>query len=247
MQTVAVALIDALGFKGIWKAVEPAEVLKTLRGFRLVAHELTGALCQTTSPVAFHAQSISDSLVFAAAASDAAHAPRLLDLLGVAVARFIRNALLSDVPLVFRGCMTVGEGILEDGLIVGESIDCAAAHFERADVACVWLHPDAIPHIESIKAESRSAYWFTCEVPFKDSPPERTFALNPFGFTYSSTEHLKLKAQMQAAFARRAPGVTVNLEQKLLNTSRFFADAAEASARWWVDRGLPLAYAQSVD
>jgi hypothetical protein len=147
MQIVAVALIDALGFKGIWKAEKPSDVLATLKGFRQVAQEMTGAVNQWPSPVAFHAQSISDSLVFAAASVDPVHAPRMLDLLGVAVARFIRNALLSDLPLLFRGCITIGPGFLEDGIVLGEAIDCAATQYERADAACVWLHTDARQYI----------------------------------------------------------------------------------------------------
>jgi len=135
MQTVAVALIDALGFKGIWKVADPTDVLKTLRGFRQVTQGMTEAINRFPSPVTFHALSVSDSLVFAAAANDSAHSARMLDLLGTAVARFLRNALLSDLPLTFRGCITVGPGFMEDGIIVGEAIDCAARECQKICVS----------------------------------------------------------------------------------------------------------------
>ena len=65
MQRIAVALIDALGFKGIWNRVESSRVVNTLRCFRDVAAEMTADVNHWPTSVSFHAQAISDSLIFA--------------------------------------------------------------------------------------------------------------------------------------------------------------------------------------
>jgi hypothetical protein len=88
MQRLAVALIDALGFKGIWKRVEEPRLIGALRRYRDLAGRMTSNVGQWPSPVKVYAQSISDSLLFATAADEHTQEldQRMIELLGVTVA-----------------------------------------------------------------------------------------------------------------------------------------------------------------
>jgi hypothetical protein len=251
MQKIAVSLIDALGFKGIWKRLEPSRVVNTLRSFRNLTDEMTKDVNHWPTSVSFHAQALSDSLIFAATSSDAGleGTQQMVELLGVAVSGTLRTALLGDLPLAFRGHLAVGDGLLEDGILVGEAVDVAAAQYEKADLACVWLCPEARQIIESIDPKKRNAFWLSYDVPLvkaklrcSEAETISALAVNPLGFTPVRARHQELIARMQTAFDNGQKPSDPTVQAKLTHTKDFLAACSSAAKDWWASQGFPNAH-----
>jgi hypothetical protein len=251
MQRIAVALIDALGFKGIWKRLEPSRVVNTLRGFRRLADEMTADVNQWPTSVSFHAQAISDSLIFATTTSDTSleGAQQMVELLGVAVSGTLGAALLGDLPLAFRGHLAVGDGLLEDGILIGEAVDVAAAQYEKADLACVWLCPQARQVVESIDPKKRNAFWLSYDVPLvkeklrcSETATVPTLAVNPLSFTPVRARHRELISRMQTAFDNGQKPSDATVQAKLAHTRDFLAACSSAAKDWWASQGFPNAH-----
>jgi len=250
MQRIAVALIDALGFKGIWRRLEPSRVVNTLRSFRHLTNEMTTDVNQWPTSVSFHAQAVSDSLMFATTSPDTSleGAQQMLELLGVAVSGTLRATLLGDLPLAFRGHLAVGDGLLEDGILIGEAVDVAAAQYEKADLACVWLCPQARQVVESIDPKKRNAFWLRYDVPLvkaklrcSEAATVSTLAVNPLGFTPVRARHQELIDRMQAAFDNGERPSDTTVQAKLANTIDFLTACSSAAKDWWASQGFPNA------
>lgn len=242
MDTVAVALADAPGFKGIWKAADPNLIVDTLRQFRGAASEMAREIGKFPSPMRFHAQTVSDTVIFAAAVSESTdeNKLRMLDLLCISVATFTRAALLGRVPLAFRGCIALGDGMLEDGILVGEAVDTAATLYECSDVACVWLDHRARETVESRIDNAGHAYWMKYDVPIASRRGEngggsyrRTLVANPLANTFAQAEHGKLVAQTKMAFDRGEHARDVDVLVKRQNTLDFLASCSAAAKEYW--------------
>jgi hypothetical protein len=247
MQRIAVALIDALGFKGIWNRVEPSRVINTLRCFREVIDELTSDLDYWPTSVSFHAQVVSGSLILATSTSNTSleDDQQMVELLGVAVSATLRATLLSDLPLAFRGHLAVGSGFVEDGILIGEPVDVAAANYNRPDLACVWLCPQACQVVESINPKERNAFWVSYNVPLvkerlasTESATIPTLALNPLGFTPVRARHQELIDRTQSAFDNGQIPSDVDLQTKLSHTRDFLEACSSAAKDWWAARGF---------
>lgn len=246
MPSVAVALIDALGFKGIWRHEDPATVVSALRTYREMARRMNEEVGGQPSPFTFHAQAVSDTLIFATAAPEGTQAleQRMVELLGIILAAVTRNAFLHTLPLAFRGYLSLGEGLLEDGVLVGEAIDEAASKYERADAACVWLSPRAAEVVTSLPAKTKSGYWISTAVPMalhklREGEPSsvNTVAINPCGRTPDGGEHAKIVAG--ALHASERGDQTPEVVRKRGNTLAFLNECSRASQGWWYAHGWP--------
>jgi hypothetical protein len=188
--------------------------------------------------------------VFATAAED--HTleldQRMIELLGIAVSATLRNALLSDMPLAFRGHLALGHGLLEDGLLVGEAVDTAAENHERADAACVWLCPIASAVVESIDPKKLTGNWIQSDIPLVESKrkkdettPVRAVAINPCGITPERRRHEELIAKMHAAFDSGQDPVRPSVVVKRSNSIRFLEECSSAAKDWHELQGFPNA------
>src|SRR4051812_22582817 len=117
MRRGCLALIDALGFKGIWRHNDPDQVLAKLhdlqqeanRGFEEMAKGADAKMPLKQRPVDVSITFLSDTICIAAACVEQ-------DVDGVAAkvvvdttAYVIQHALKPPVPLSFRGAITFGE------------------------------------------------------------------------------------------------------------------------------------------
>jgi hypothetical protein len=161
MQTGAIAVLDALGFKGIYTRFAPDAVLARLKQLAEHAQVLrkefstdpnwfmvSGA---TGVPSLLHA-AFSDTVIFACLALTEAEADRQVALNRVV---FASSALISDAAargnrndpdpikheprFCYRGAITVGEL----AAFVGPAIDDAASQYECADAGLVHLTESA--------------------------------------------------------------------------------------------------------
>lgn len=187
-------------------------------------------------------------MIFAVASSDRGTETEqsMVQVLGVTVAATIRAALLNDLPLAFRGHLALGEGLLEDGLLLGEAVDVAAANCERADATCVWLCPAAHRVVESIDPGRRDGSWIGYDVPLvgrKRQPNEascvRTLAVNPCGSTFVRAEHEKLIERVHRAFDMGESPDNPNVARKRELSANFLEECSRVAKEWWANRGFP--------
>lgn len=156
MREGAFALIDCLGFKGIWKRAEPEKVLAKLR---LVEEAIKSSLtrfpnmltqienvprlkphcCLLSDTVAISMQFEEDQEFEFGYREEAF----LTYIVCGAVIEILDLFLVSDPALILRGCITYGEHLSEGNFIVGPAVDEAAEHMNIAEGAFVWLHPNA--------------------------------------------------------------------------------------------------------
>jgi hypothetical protein len=151
-----VAIIDALGFRGIWKGrggqadKERAEKVIASLSARAVRFEsekqrtaATAAPADGSSAGPFAITFLSDTIVIGAAAppgKDDTFGGSLVRVTG-AVAAILSAATETEVPMAYRGCIAVGEFRIADRFIIGPAVDEAASLSEIADAAIVWVSP----------------------------------------------------------------------------------------------------------
>jgi len=102
MQKGAIALIDALGFRGIWQRHDPAEVLKFLEDLSgAVDAALAGGDPEAGPAFRFSAAFLSDTIAIGLATDGSKPAGALLALAGV-VRNVMVLAAISHVPMLYR-------------------------------------------------------------------------------------------------------------------------------------------------
>ncbi len=164
MEEGAFALVDCLGFKGIWKRSDPNRLLEKLYALEDSANGeaiALGAILQ--APVKVHARMLSDTLAISLrqpspTPPDEEFGNRLVVHVVLAMISVIGRFALNEPPLLLRGCITYGPHLCDGSFLVGPAVDCAAEHMNLPQGAFVWLHPSAAyryrAHIQNIKAES---------------------------------------------------------------------------------------------
>ncbi|MFI5394057.1 MAG: hypothetical protein ACHQ9S_00865 [Candidatus Binatia bacterium] len=168
----AVAVLDALGFKGIWERVSPDVVLKNLQILaagleRLESINAVGKLerhgsAGTEVPgdavhVRNSLKAFSDTIVITTTLDVSATAPKefvqfftpFRDLATVINACELISVVLGaaateiEAPLLYRGALTFGEFLSARQFLIGPAIDEAAPAERLAEAAMVWLCPRA--------------------------------------------------------------------------------------------------------
>jgi hypothetical protein len=235
-----VAMIDALGFKGIWQRTpkDPAAAIRTLEVVtsvvRNVQNYLQGAwvnhLVATANgqPPTLSVMSLSDSIVIAAELPENAGAETdggenfqtvLLDMVCQAAGQAIRFAAQAEVPLVYRGVVAAGSlAVKKNTFLIGPAIDEAAELMQLADGAFVWLAASAL---EIEPPNHRPHAWQSMaidyEVPLKGGARLRTIALSP----YVDTIELAERALIRSGYERAMQSNRIDVQIKRQNTLRF--------------------------
>lgn len=158
MQKGAVAFLDVLGFKGIWRrpGVPAAAVLNKLQGLKERIGEAIVRPNEPPDATGFRSWVLflSDTLVIATTANYSR--PRAEDemlplwyaCLGAATA--VAAAAENDPTLVYRGSVSFGEFEIRDQFLIGPAIDEAAEAEKLADGALIWLCPSATRIVEAV-------------------------------------------------------------------------------------------------
>lgn len=246
----AVAMLDALGFRGIWERVEVAALLNSLR--KLVSQtsrdvsDLAKKLGVTRAKV--DVRFLSDTVVFGVShdipfstqnlavksARGGSMAPIASFSVEVAVAFaavFQAKAALAPVPLTFRGAIGFGEFLIDGNILVGRAIDEVAKAHQLADGAIVWLLQSAEaelaraqPGYESKSVLSR-ALLRGVTLPFKDGATRTVSAVNPLSMPNLPRD---MRRRLLLPFGKPAAGSDV--ARKRESTSLFLDQAAKAIA-----------------
>jgi hypothetical protein len=173
MRRGAVAFMDALGFKGIWRRHRHDAVLDKLRCLRTAAElakdeavkERRIVIAETNRSLA----TFSDTIFFACSATSLPEAQTEVGVAGgqfaettevefaglavtsAVLAHVIAEATHAPVPLAFRGAIAFGEYSAEEEFVIGPAVDEAAAAHEAADAAVVWFCPSAMAVLDGFR------------------------------------------------------------------------------------------------
>jgi hypothetical protein len=154
MRVGAFALLDCLGFKGIWRrrSTKPEELLEFLFATKRSANSDL-RIAQTISGV--HGDKvelkfafISDTVAVSALYKEGYKPPPsdegfLVSVVAASCGEVQKRFLQAPTPLALRGCITYGEHVVIDAFFAGPAVDDAASLGEIAQGAFMWLTPDA--------------------------------------------------------------------------------------------------------
>lgn len=153
MENGAFALIDCLGFKGVWQRTDVQLLLDKFRALESsIETELKGNSLLGTyigGPVDLRVQFLSDTVAISVQHGPAATTRtehdnnRLVYLAFTAVIKTLGLFLRPEPSLAMRGCITYGEHVCDGNFLVGPAMDAAAEHMNLAEGAFVWLLPPA--------------------------------------------------------------------------------------------------------
>ena len=167
MNEGAFAMLDCLGFKGIWARhpnFTPEDLNKKFSG---IEKELTEELTRYDKSAAetnIQTVFLSDTIVVSATAKQVIDGDMpadqrseqkgwLLYLVALHCHILIRKFASSDPVLTMRGYITYGEHFVDRTFLVGPAVDETAENYEKANGAFVWIAPQ---HRDSLSRYTRS-------------------------------------------------------------------------------------------
>jgi hypothetical protein len=256
MRRGAIALIDVLGFKGIWRRHSEEDVIGSLQALLEASQEdarqataVPATMIHFIAPVF-----LSDTVAFGLAAKPVTDANAALEATGEVelvgpfdesrlnswtvwhmgnfLAHLMRRALLGKVPLAFRGAVAFGRFGMTDRFLIGEAVDEAANFHECPHGAIVGLAPSAAK-FEQAEVPSSVSKFVKYSIPTKARDGATavawdTWAVLPWGEGDESA--VDLIDLFSRTLVTDDPRVQEDVERKRENTLAFLRFAAEAAA-----------------
>jgi len=202
MKEGAVAMIDALGFRGIWQRWPAGTVLADM-------HALKDRLEQDVREVAkqpelpLEVTFLSDTIVLGLAVPTniAEHAALSVVYAADIVTRVLAWTAQSARPLAYRGAIAYGQYLLTQHFVIGAAVDEAAQHHEAADAAIVWLLPSALDAIrERLQREPDNTHLVPHDVPLKTRGKFNSYTVSPIIQAASECDAREMAKKILATF-----------------------------------------------
>jgi hypothetical protein len=250
LKVSAVALIDALGFRGIEARHDIARVAAALQTARQVMASATDFVSKKAAlytnvlggPASVKKAWFSDTICVVGQQPDIPRVmgdfgevdirAHLVDLVALCVAFLLRSAATSPLPLTFRGVITVGDALVENNdIFFGPAITEAAALYEMAEGAFVWLSPEAAALPRPI-ANPTYRPLVEYQVPLKGGQSIGTRVVNPFMDRQPADEQGKM---IRSGIEEAMVGDRLDVAIKRQNTIRFLDHVATTEP----DLGIP--------
>jgi hypothetical protein len=251
MRFGAVAILDALGFKGLWGRYSPQEVAGALRRHKAAFSAIEVGINAHPPGSRFRFLCLSDTLVFSIvtlhtisdveqnedARRDAEEAVRRAVH---AAQTAIMLALAQKPVLVFRGCIAAGAlYAADDDYLIGGAVDEAAEYMDEADGAFVWLLPSATRLVKGFGRKDSCVVRFP--VPMHGGRTVEVPVVNPLESIdegFESPNQVKARRNIRRrtleAFTdpKRLGGRPPSLDvvAKMQNTKRFLDEAERVTA-----------------
>jgi hypothetical protein len=161
----AFALVDCLGFKGIWNRTNAEQVVTTLKAIEQGSKGwIASALVQALVPHKFVVTTsfISDTIAISVVPRVGVSLSEwekgyLITLAGMSCAEATKH--FAAIPCALRGCITYGEHMVDANFIIGKAVDQAASLHEQAQGAFIWLSPEAGRRHEIYTRFLRTELW----------------------------------------------------------------------------------------
>jgi hypothetical protein len=220
MKNGAVALIDALGFRGIWKRHDPKGVLATLTNMKESMEQRVKELSNQVwmeCRIAFFSDTVAISMALGESTKnrDAMSAVYLGDV----VSQTLHSALHSEVPLAYRGAIAIGEYDISPPFVIGRAVDEAASAYARAQGAMVWLTPRARNQVANwLKDQPRNTHLVKFDVPLKGGDAFGTYTVSPLEQARDQNEANALTKRLLESFSGSDADVSVAVKRQ--NTAR---------------------------
>jgi len=225
----AIALLDALGFKGIWMRQDQHAVIQRLgrlrrRGLELQGADRKGVLLRDH---ALHLRTtcVSDTIAISAVLRGA-NPPRrwlyrALNSVCWVAGFMMEEALGGSPPLLFRGAVAAGELLVSSTFWIGPAVDEAAEWHETADGPFFLATPSALD-VSDTHADTYPHHhldpilMLPYEVPLGDGTAHQTLA---FAYFYLGQDWIDTKQDIMAAFGNDP--LSPRVLKKRENTARF--------------------------
>lgn len=182
MQKGAVALIDALGFRGIWSRHTPDAVLSEMKSvkswFETRITEQFSTQPDFHCDVAFLSDTIAISMAYKGGPEQHRQALCVL-YLGDVISWVLDRVLRSEIPFAYRGAIAIGEYEVSPHFLIGNAIDEAAAACELAQGAIIWLTPAAREQVTEWLSLQPGTHMVKFDVPLKGGDTFNTYTLSP--------------------------------------------------------------------
>jgi len=194
MKSGSFALIDCLGFKGIWREDHIALMakLKSIdKAANKAAHDIVNPdIKPTISDQRLEVKLLSDTIAISLTWKKN-EGSKFIQLVTMAlIVQSLMDLFLKDTPhLLLRGCITYGQHVTQKNFLVGPAVDDTAEYMNCAQGAFIWFLPPAADIIESkietfypgieIVKKSFEALFPKYKVPIKDSHYLNTYVVNP--------------------------------------------------------------------
>ena len=203
MRPSVVAVIDALGFKDVWRRVKKAE--EVVDALRRAKHDALGNARLLVTNGTLEIASFSDTIIATCQQKGDDALRDIAQNLAFVIGSMCETAATATVPLAYRGCIAVGDLAVSDEYFVGPAIDEASQWHEQADAAITWVTPEASQRIGLL--DEPTIYFLEWPLPLKTGGPITVMAVNPL-WTESISE---------PAFAHEPTGVALDgLVERLL-------------------------------
>jgi hypothetical protein len=236
MRQCAVVLMDALGFKGIWKTHSAEHVLSSMKYLsaesRREAEATEGAWENPDNLIEWFKVAVISDTVFMAMSGKATgrFSPtevvhETIGLLSGFASLYLQRALGTTPAFLFRGAISFGEVAHEDNFFVGRAVDEAAEYMNLAQGAFLYLAPSALRAL----ASDREPPGYAFDVPLKAGGAFETRCIVPPDcFGGSTAARASAMGNFERAFGDTSQ---IDVQLKRQNTMRFLKHLDETSLR----------------
>jgi hypothetical protein len=218
MKSGAVAMIDALGFRGIWDRWPAAEVFSNMHALkRRVENDLREI--GTQPDMQFEATFLSDTIVLGLSLPGTIpnHIALSAIYVGDIVSRILNYSARSSTPLAYRGSITCGEYEIDANFIMGRAVDDAATCYDSADAAIVWLAPSASNLVGKwLHGQPHNTHFVKHAVPLKGGASLHTYTVSPLVQAVDENDAEVISTILLASFR----GSSLDIAIKRQNTVR---------------------------
>lgn len=232
-----VCILDALGFKGIWRregyipesiAKKMLDVKKKIvRVVREVETLFEDASNWKGVKPDIKALFISDTIIVCATIPHGTQKSKklLLDLVSLSAQRAITLMASQPEPLVMRGCIGCGDVYIKGHVLIGPAIDDTAEVAEEAEAAIVWLLPQARACLSG--ASYDRSLFIEYPVPLKQGRTVETLAINPFPCIVDKKEQVEYSSSVLSTFASTKLDVYIKktITERFLKKAKKYCDS----------------------
>lgn len=152
MKEGAFAIIDCLGFKGVWNKYEN-ELDQLIKQLSAISRNAEQSVLDHIYPPGVPADDIqydvkvrvlSDTVAISYTSISGINIPKYQLVSMTNAIKHIMDSFIKELPhLPFRGCITYGQHVIEENFLVGPAVNEAAEYHEKAQGSFVWLLPSA--------------------------------------------------------------------------------------------------------
>jgi hypothetical protein len=225
MNTGAVALIDALGFRGIWNRHNSDEVLSELKDMKEWMENRVKTQFES-QPMQCEVAFLSDTIAISMALDpqlvnkDAISILYLCDV----VSWVLERSLRSKIPLAYRGAIALGSYHVSPHFLIGQAVDDAANSFDLAQGAFIWLTPLARERVlHWLLPQTNNTHLVKYSVPLKTGDTFQTYTVSPLEQARDKEDANQMTRTLFSTFVGSSMDVAVKRQNTMAHMRACYA------------------------